>query len=325
MQTDTDVNSAHKNLLKAIVEKIPQREVLIKTLMDILFLGKEAIYRRLRGEVSFTLSEAEIISRKLNISLDSVLAESSLQSRPFQLKLIDFLNPAEQDLFMKNEFLDFFVKMKNSTYSELGCSTNTLPQPLYLTKEYITKFHMLKWVYQYGISGSKMSFDDIVISEKTMTLYKEYVKETMNVKNSFYILDDMVFCYLINDIKYFLKINLLQEKHVQLLKKELIEILRYIEALAIKGKYENGNKILFYISNINIESNHSYLENVQNQNVSIVRTFTMNPIVSFDNETFNVFKKRVQSLRKSSTLITQSGEVHRISFFNKQYEIVDTL
>jgi len=325
IQTEEMVNSAHENLLNAVLEKIPQKEVLIRTLMEILFLGKEAIYRRLRSEVSFTLSEAEIIARKLNISLDCVLNVSSQQSRPFQLKLIDFIGSKDSDLSLKNEFLDFFKQMKDCSYTELGCSTNTLPQPMYLMKREITKFHMMKWVYQYGISGSKVSFDDIMINENAFNFYQEYVKESMNVKSSYYILDDMVFSYLVNDIKYFFNINLIQKEDVQTLKKELLEILSYLENLAVRGRYPNGNKILIYISNMNIESNHSYLENVKGQNISIVRTFTLNPMISFDNKTFKIFKKRVQSLRKSSTLITQSGEAQRIAFFNKQYEIINSL
>ena len=35
--------------------------------MDTLCIGREAIYRRLRGEVPFTLEEAALISRKLGV------------------------------------------------------------------------------------------------------------------------------------------------------------------------------------------------------------------------------------------------------------------
>ena len=33
--------------------------------MDTLYIGKEDVYRRLRGEVPFTLQEAALVSRKL--------------------------------------------------------------------------------------------------------------------------------------------------------------------------------------------------------------------------------------------------------------------
>ena len=57
-------------------EKIPDGVNLANTLMDILYIGKEAVYRRLRGEVPFTLNEASIISKKLDI-LDFVAEYAS--------------------------------------------------------------------------------------------------------------------------------------------------------------------------------------------------------------------------------------------------------
>lgn len=63
-------NELNTGLVNAVKEKLPSKENLANTLMDILYIGKEAIYRRLRGEVPFTLAEAAVISRKLGISLD---------------------------------------------------------------------------------------------------------------------------------------------------------------------------------------------------------------------------------------------------------------
>lgn len=45
-------------LISAMKEKLPQDTNLANLLMDILYIGKEAVYRRLRGEVPFTLAEA---------------------------------------------------------------------------------------------------------------------------------------------------------------------------------------------------------------------------------------------------------------------------
>ena len=43
------------NLIEAMKEKLPLKEKLADMLMDTLYIGKEAVYRRLRGEVPFTL------------------------------------------------------------------------------------------------------------------------------------------------------------------------------------------------------------------------------------------------------------------------------
>ena len=56
-------NELNTGLVNAVREKLPSKDNLANALMDILYIGKEAIYRRLRGEVPFTLTEAAIISR----------------------------------------------------------------------------------------------------------------------------------------------------------------------------------------------------------------------------------------------------------------------
>ena len=51
----------NSELIKAMNEKLPNGTNLANTLIDMLYLGKEAVYRRLRGEVRFTLAEAAMI------------------------------------------------------------------------------------------------------------------------------------------------------------------------------------------------------------------------------------------------------------------------
>ena len=58
--------------IEALKEKLPPKTNLANLLMDTLYIGREAIYRRLRGEVPFTLEEAALISRKLGVSLDKL-------------------------------------------------------------------------------------------------------------------------------------------------------------------------------------------------------------------------------------------------------------
>lgn len=65
VQTENYDNKRIKyRLNRSRKEKMPTGTNLANTLMDILYIGKEAIYRRLRGEVPFTLAEAAVISRK---------------------------------------------------------------------------------------------------------------------------------------------------------------------------------------------------------------------------------------------------------------------
>ena len=66
-------NAVVNELISTMREVTPKEGNLANVLMDILCMSKEAIYRRLRGEVAFTFSEVAIIAGELGISLDKII------------------------------------------------------------------------------------------------------------------------------------------------------------------------------------------------------------------------------------------------------------
>lgn len=68
-----NTETLNNNLQKAIRNTLPEDKNIANVLTEILFIGKEAVYRRLRGEVPFTLYEAALIVKQLGISLDSLI------------------------------------------------------------------------------------------------------------------------------------------------------------------------------------------------------------------------------------------------------------
>ena len=96
----------YDNLLNAIKEEFPQKTNLVNALVDLLCIEKEAVYRRLRGEVAFTFAEIVTIANAFGISLDNLVGTVTAKSRPFQLKLVDFVNPMETDYDMLDQYID---------------------------------------------------------------------------------------------------------------------------------------------------------------------------------------------------------------------------
>lgn len=314
----------HDNLLNAIREKVPHEENLASVLGNILCIGKEAIYRRLRGDVPFTLLETALISKEMNISVDSILESVSPKSRPFQLKLTEFFNPLEIDFLMMENFVDVFRGIDKGTYSECASATNILPQALYQNYKFLSRFYLFKWKAQRDGLDSVKALHEIVPEERLSRIQQSLVVEAQRVKDTCYIFDNMLFLYLINDIKYFSSVNLISTADVQELKEELIHLLNYLERLAAKGRFDNGNKVHFYISNINFDTTYSYVH-TQKYNLTFIKAFTLNGIASLDDKTFESVKNWILSLKRFSTLISESGDLQRIHFFKRQRELVATL
>lgn len=313
----------YKSLVKAIKEKYPERGKLTNKLADLLMLEKEAVYRRLRGDVPFTFFEVAAIAGNFDISLDHLIGYSSGKSRPFQMKMVNFLNPTEEDYEMLEHFVDELRHLKDDPDSEVGDALNILPQSLVLGYRYIYRFYLFKWMYQYG-SAMPVKYSQIIPADRLQLINSEIIAEVRQAANAYHIIDSMTFLYLVNDIKYFASIYLITREEIEVLKKELLVFIDDMETLAAKGAWEEGRNVCFFVSSINFETSYSYVE-TQNCHLTMLKTFTLNDATSPDEAIFRRMKKWMQSLIRTSTLISRSGERDRIAFFEEQRRIVETL
>jgi hypothetical protein len=306
------------SFLGAIEKKIPENAKLADTLADMLFMEKGAIYRRLRGEVPFTFFEAAQIAEKLNISLNSLIYNDLLNLEHFEMKLIEFteLNDIENQQW--DRYIALIDTAKDDPHSELAESSNVLPLSIFAGFDSLPKYFLFKWQYLFSGMNNRITFHDLVVPERLHRIYRSYFEVSRKVAKTIYVWDYLIFQYLVTDIKYFSSINLISDDDVQQIKQDLLALLDYIEEIAINGCFEEtGNHVSFYISDINLDADYSYVQ-INDIRISLVRTFILNSVASTDQLSFEKIKDWIQSLTKSSTLITQSGAVHRADFFEKQ-------
>jgi len=316
----------HTQFLESLKEKIPGRSTLANMLVDLLCIEKEAVYRRLRGEVAFTFSEIALIANEFGISLDSTINNVlSVKSKPYQLKMNDFSNPSEMDYIMIDQYLSILKEIAKDPNSTLVDSTNILPSSLYYPYRYISRFYLFKWLYQLGGVETVKSYSQVDYPLQIQKLRKVDEMELKHIKNTYYILDPLVFQYMVNDIKYFLSINLMTEEDKEFLKKDFEALLHDMEVLAIKGYFEETkNKVRIYISCVNFDTSCWYLES-KDYHINMIKVFVLNNIASLDEDSFIGLKKRIDALLRSSTLISVSGERQRIDFFEEQRKIISVL
>ncbi|MCD7976980.1 MAG: hypothetical protein LUG51_07420 [Tannerellaceae bacterium] len=325
MKTDIlKTDTLYDNFLNTIKEKIPQKSVLASTLSQILNIEKEAVYRRLRREVPFTFAEVAIIAHYLGISIDFIVGSVSHRSRPFNLKIIDFIDSEEVDFEMSEHFLNIIDSTKEVENTEHASALNMIPASLYLNYDHILRFYIFKWKYQYENGNSLVRFRDIHPSEQLITTMKQTPSIARHATNTFYIWDDRIFEAIVSDIIYFHTIRLITDEEKAQLKKDLLLLLEEIEHLAVTGEFAPGKKVQFYITNVHFETSYAYIDGIRHK-MSIIKAFTMNEVISTDLVAFELVKKWMQSMKRTSTLISESGEMQRTLFFNKQREIIDQL
>ncbi|MEM9823166.1 MAG: helix-turn-helix transcriptional regulator [Bacteroidota bacterium] len=70
-------NKLQDQLLEAVLSRYPKRSVAVEALSEMLGTGKDAVYRRLRGDTLLTPDEMQLLAQQFNISLDALVFDQS--------------------------------------------------------------------------------------------------------------------------------------------------------------------------------------------------------------------------------------------------------
>ena len=309
----------HRSLLDALEKKIPDKSKLVDTLTEILCMEKGAINRRLRGDVPFSFYEVVNIAERLKLTISHFLTAKTLW--------IDNIaqDMAGLDYNIWEEIVDFVKLAKNDPNSHFTDSANLVPGTIFYRYPLLYKFYLYK--YQYLLKGAenRMSFDEFAVPEYILNMSHTYFLESKHFAKTTYICDQAMISNLITDVHYFSSINLISKDDIQQIKEVLFDLLDYIERIALNGCFEEtGNRSDIYISEVNLDTNYTYLR-INDIYISYIRTFCIHTVMSRDKISYDKIKKWVQSLIKTSTLITQSAAVYRMNFFEKQRKLVSEL
>lgn len=313
-----------KELINKMKERIPKGHNLANYLTDTLYMGKEAVYRRLRGEVAFTFDEIAIISHNLGISIDQIIGNHLSNRVTFDLNLLHSPSLIESYHEIVERYLRIFYLVNEDQNSELYSATGTIPFTLYSSYEYLSKFRISRWIYQNGKMKTPNSLSDMQVPEKIVTAHKKLNENIRKVGKTYFIWDSNIFQSFVKEIKYFAGLNLISTSDVMCLKNELQHLLTDLEHLSIKGEFSEGHELYIYLSNIDFEATYSYLSRKDFQ-ISLFRVYSINSIDSQSPQICLIHKNWIQSLKRHSTLISGSGEAQRIAFIEKQRNIVDML
>ncbi len=313
-----------KELINEMKDRIPQGQNLANYLIDTLRMGKEAAYRRLRGEVAFTLDEIAMIACNLGISVDQIIGNHLANRATFDLNLLhssDLLD-SYYEIIERHQRILYLVKGDNST--EIYTASNTIPFTLYSSYKYLSRFRLCRWIYQNGKIKTPSSLSEMHMPEKLIAAHKRLSENAQKSGKTCFIWDANIFHSLIKEIKYFAGLNLISAEDIIHLKNELQQLLIDLEQMSEKGEFNNGNKLSFYLSNINFETTYSYISK-KNFQISLFNVYSVNSMDSQNPHICRMQKDWIQSLKRHSTLISESGEAQRIAFLKTQKDCIETL
>lgn len=317
--------TAYDIFIEEMKKRLPNGAEMVNVLCEILFKGRESIYRRLRGDVPFTFAEIARISNSLNISLDGILQQSAsiVPCSSFYLRVVDFIHPKEADYADLQDHVDFVDCISQDTESEIAWIANIITIPLITAYEYLYNFYLFKWNYQFASNNGIKKMADIKVTERLRSINRKFLKRVKQFEKNTYIFNEKTIADLVKDISYFVNVYLITKDESTKLKNELYQFIGELERLSLSGTYETGKKVEIYISPVKYDSNQSYFKS-QNYCLTLIRSLTLSSGYSVDMQVFNDTKRLTDSLKRTATCISASNEKGRINFFEKQREIIES-
>ena len=313
-----------ENLIATIREKIPKGKNLTAYLSEKLVLGRESVYRRLRGEINFTFEEIAALSLDLGFSLDNIIGVKKSENALFNIHMLQ-----ESDYFdiytnKMTEYGRMFRNMSKQPNTKARIAINMVPYFFVIGYQNLSRFRIYKWVHQNQKIGSHDMFSEFVLPEKITKTHKTFCEDTQTIPEITLIMDDNVFWSITKDIKYFMRRGLLTQDDVCTLQAELHEMVDMLEQLSTDGASRSGAKVSIYISSVDIEASYLHLES-DNFQFSQVRIFSISAIDSYNKGLCNIQKEWIESLKKYSVLISKSGEIQRFEYLKKQREYINNI
>ncbi len=317
------MSSIHDGLISVLKSTLNDGENLANILTDLLLISKEGAYRRLRGEIQLTLDESINLSKKLGISIDNLIEESSGDKHSFHIT--PFTCHTQMDAYYQTltEIMSFFNYIKTDPQAHTYIVGKTLSPTLQFKHKEFTKLSFFKWLNLLHIDTKYMAFSDVVIPLKFEQLFEAYISATTQVATT-YILNDFIFNAINKDLFYFYTIGLLSKEDVEILKQQELLIIDELENIAANGKFNNGAPVSIYITNSYFDASYNYIKGNGFEACGI-GAYGLNFLSCTDKQIIKNHKLWIDSLIKYSTYITQSGEVQRLLFFNKQRERINSI
>ena len=175
------VNALNAALIGAVLENTPKNSTPAATVAEILNIGREAAYRRMRGEVPFTFGEAALVAARLSFSLDRIMGTDDPDCVLFRLDFSDGQTLLEDYPGKVESWIGKMEEIASDEQSEFSLAGSSLPAALYLGYEGLVRFRFFKCFFQIRIRNRMI-----------------HCWHPVKIMRHFYV-DFFVFCFYFSD------------------------------------------------------------------------------------------------------------------------------
>jgi len=304
-------------IVKNILSKIPANVRLADYLADILSIGKEPAYRRIRGNVPFTFEEVAIIAQTLGLSVDSMLEQTN------ENKVVQFTLPVDMENGTNELIINMFTEELKRL--EMLSKVNNLQVMMgvnriiwhYFNFPLLFRFDYCRYMYAFNQLPLSASFSEITVPEEILDLYRKIRYYAQKLPNITCIIDNRVIDKTIEGILYFRTYRLISDEEVKALQQELNDFLDYIVQKNIQPQADERYQWKFYLCANNVDTNALYCS-YDDEEFAQFWIFFESPFIIRNNALISKIQQRwLESHKKTSQLITQSNDLVLNNYYHE--------
>jgi len=320
------IENLNEILSETILSSIPQKTKPLKYIMNILNIGRESTYRRLRGDIPFTFEEVVTLAVNLNFSIDEFIEKNEKDS-PDLTEPEQKIMPTSDQFFYATHlnYYNFLESLNRAKTSEIFISLNRLYSFLVVKFDVLFKFYYYLSLHRFGEGLFNSKFSEIELPEHIALLQQKIKDITPSIKYITFIFDRYIILKLIQDIQYYHIRKLITNEELQTLKKEINNFINYIEDCIQIGGINNADSTnYFYLSLLNIDKNSLY-GTIDGNVISKFFTYSNASYPTTRNEQIASHHNWIHSLKRSSILISQSNEIAQATFLSQQRKNIEMI
>jgi hypothetical protein len=321
-----------QQLFTYLKKNIPPHLSLVDQLCDLLNLGTDSVYRRIRGEKSLSLAELKKVCEHYHISIDQLLHLQN-ESAFFEAPGLN-ATPADFVEYLGN-ILERFKYFNTFKRTEIRFFCKDIPIWYFYLFPELAAFKTFFW--------SKTFHNHPELNNKLFSL-KEYpyyecflvgqrILEEQNKIPSHELWNLESINSTINQVLYYREIgNFKSNEDYFAVIESLQQTLDHLQLQAEKGmKFMPGatdisykSPIQYYLNDL-IMGNNTMALKLDDQNISMITYGVFNYLFTSDERFSSKITAMFDSLFSRSTLISKTDEKARSRFFNVLREKVNTL
>lgn len=298
-------------------------------LADLLNISTDSIYRRLRGQSSFSLDEVMVITEKYGIPMDGLFASDkshvSFSFNPLYGQTKNYLDYLAW-------FTQYLTELSLVPGTRITYAADDVPVIRHFNFPNVSAFKAFYW------SKAVLNIDLVIAQKYKLDVIPSELID-LNKKaaiaysklNCIEIWTSETLTSTLYQVQYFWECNLFESKDDALL--VLNDIRQMLNQIGNdcenndKATREREGDYMLYLSDVMIGNNCVLIEpgNTQYPQRAIIGYNTFNSLSTLDNAFISETKLWMNNLIKKSVLLTGSAEKQRTMFLKKMYGKLEVL